>query len=426
MKARILTSLLLALVFGSFQTQSAQADDRSLEISITYESGHHGGYYETEYVLEEYYFHVDADIRTNQYRYDLGECLDVDVRVDEDAYVYLFLEDPYGGLTQLFPNFHDNDNYLRRNRWYSFPGRGYSYIADGYTGEHKVFVMASTVKIPSLESRFAVSCAKDPFPVCGLTLHDVKYEILGYYEHLAHEHFRNSLPYDSYSNDCIRISKNYLPGFGKDWARVKFEKPYRSNYYSTYHYSKPEVIIRDRVTYYPHRSHYRSSHKPSHYSSGSHYSFTYNYSSSNNHYSHGNYHNNHNNHNEHNDTNNHSYTNRSGNSDSGYRSFSGGTTGKESSSGYSSFGGTTTGRSSSSSGSSDNSFSSRSSRSTGSSFSASSNSRSNSGSSFSTSSGSSRSNNSRSSSSSTRNSSSNSSRSNNSGYSSFSGGTTRN
>lgn len=421
MKAKIFTSLLMALAVGTFQTPSAQADDRSLEISITYESGYQSGYYETEYVLEEYYYHVDADIRTNQYRYDLGECLDVDVRVDEDAYVYLFLEDPYGGLTQLFPNFHDNDNFLHRNRWYSFPGHGYSYIADGYTGEHKVYVMASSVKIPSLESRFATSCITDPFPVCGLTLHDVKYEILGYYEHLAHEHFRNNRPYDSYYNDCIRISKKYLPGFGKDWARVKFEKPYRSNYYSTYNYSKPDIIIRDRVTYYSDRSHYRSSHKPSHYSSGHHYSFSYNYNSSSHNNNHGNHHNNRS---EHNDTNNHSYTNRSGNSDSGYRSFSGGTTGKQNSSGYSSFSGSSTGRSSSASGSTaSNSFSSRSS---GSSFSSRSSSppRSSSGSSFSTSSGSSKSNNSSSNSSRPNNTRSNNSRSSGGGYSSFSGGTT--
>ena len=87
---------------------------------------------------------VDKDGEVPTYR--VGEEIQVGVRVDRDAFVYLFSLQPDGSVTQILPNRFSDDNYLRAGETRTFPpsGAGYVFNTEPPTGLSKVVAVAST------------------------------------------------------------------------------------------------------------------------------------------------------------------------------------------------------------------------------------------------------------------------------------------
>ncbi len=60
--------------------------------------------------------------------YQVGEEIQISVRVQESSYVYLFDVRPNGEITQIFPNGYDSNNYLRSGETRTFPPSGARYV----------------------------------------------------------------------------------------------------------------------------------------------------------------------------------------------------------------------------------------------------------------------------------------------------------
>ncbi|WP_102127323.1 DUF4384 domain-containing protein [Deinococcus planocerae] len=77
--------------------------------------------------------------------YRIGDSIRVSVRVNEDAYVYLFSVDPSGSVDQVLPNRLGGGNYVRAGEIRSFPqaGDSFTYSVGGTPGLNKVLVVAS-------------------------------------------------------------------------------------------------------------------------------------------------------------------------------------------------------------------------------------------------------------------------------------------
>ena len=79
--------------------------------------------------------------------YRIGEKLEIGVRTNEDAYVYLFNLHTDGTIRKIFPNRYDNHNYLRANQTKYLPKGRYSFYVDGPTGHDKVIAVASKKRL---------------------------------------------------------------------------------------------------------------------------------------------------------------------------------------------------------------------------------------------------------------------------------------
>ena len=81
--------------------------------------------------------------------YYIGERLEVGVRTNEDAYVYLFNLHTDGTVTRIFPNRFDSHNYLYANHTKYLPSYNsrYSFYVDGPTGYDKVIAVASKERL---------------------------------------------------------------------------------------------------------------------------------------------------------------------------------------------------------------------------------------------------------------------------------------
>ncbi len=81
--------------------------------------------------------------------YRIGEKLEIGVRTNKDAYVYLFNLHTDGTITRIFPNRFDNHNYLRANHTKYLPGHNsrYRFYVDGPTGYDKVIAVASKERL---------------------------------------------------------------------------------------------------------------------------------------------------------------------------------------------------------------------------------------------------------------------------------------
>lgn len=77
--------------------------------------------------------------------YRIGDPIRVSVRVNEDAYVYLFSIDPSGSVDQVLPNRLGGGNYVRAGEIRSFPSANdnFTYSVGGIPGVNKVLVVAS-------------------------------------------------------------------------------------------------------------------------------------------------------------------------------------------------------------------------------------------------------------------------------------------
>lgn len=85
--------------------------------------------------------------------YRVGEEIRIGVRVDRDAYVYLFSLQPDDSVTQILPNRFSEDNYLRAGETRTYPpsGAGYVFNVDPPTGLSKVVAVASTRELDTRE-----------------------------------------------------------------------------------------------------------------------------------------------------------------------------------------------------------------------------------------------------------------------------------
>jgi hypothetical protein len=85
--------------------------------------------------------------------YRVGEEIRVSVRVDRDAYVYLYSLEPDGTVTQILPNRFTSDNRLRAGQTRTFPpsGAGYVFNVDPPMGLSKVVAVASTRQLDTEE-----------------------------------------------------------------------------------------------------------------------------------------------------------------------------------------------------------------------------------------------------------------------------------
>ena len=81
--------------------------------------------------------------------YQVGEPIQIEVRVSEDAYVYLFSIGETGQITQLLPNRFEPDNFLSANQRWVFPGPGarYGFTVSPPEGLEKVLAVASKTPV---------------------------------------------------------------------------------------------------------------------------------------------------------------------------------------------------------------------------------------------------------------------------------------
>lgn len=94
---------------------------------------------------------VDKEGEVPTYR--VGEEIRIGVRVDRDAFVYLFSIQPDGSVTQILPNRFSDDNYLRAGETRTYPPQdaGYVFNTEPPTGLSKVVAVASTRELDTRE-----------------------------------------------------------------------------------------------------------------------------------------------------------------------------------------------------------------------------------------------------------------------------------
>ncbi len=105
----------------------------------------------------------NVDVYTDRKSYNIGETVRIHLRSNRDAYVYVFSTDTRGRTSQLFPNYWDQDNYIRAGSSRSIPRGNYDFIAEPPTGRETISVVAvsSRTGIPSRHRTFSRS---NPFP----------------------------------------------------------------------------------------------------------------------------------------------------------------------------------------------------------------------------------------------------------------------
>ncbi len=79
---------------------------------------------------------------TDRTEYRDGESVRIYFRVTRDAYVYLFDRDTRGTSRQIFPNYYDQENYLRAGVTYSIPDNHYSLVVEGPPGREELDAVA--------------------------------------------------------------------------------------------------------------------------------------------------------------------------------------------------------------------------------------------------------------------------------------------
>jgi hypothetical protein len=79
---------------------------------------------------------------TNRKEYRDGEPVRIYFRVTRDAYVYLFDCDTSGVSRQIFPNYYDQENYLKAGVTYSIPTDDYSLVVEGPPGREELDAVA--------------------------------------------------------------------------------------------------------------------------------------------------------------------------------------------------------------------------------------------------------------------------------------------
>ena len=121
---------------------------------------------------------INVSLWTDRSFYDVGDELRLNVRVNQDAYVYIFNTDSCGVTRRIFPNPWDNDNYLQRGRTYRFPDRSrYAFLVEGPGGREELTVVAVSDHGGWIEQEYCRLDPRDPFPVVhGVEQFRVRFE----------------------------------------------------------------------------------------------------------------------------------------------------------------------------------------------------------------------------------------------------------
>ena len=95
------------------------------------------------------FLNKDGEVPT----YRIGEEIRISVRVDRQAFVYLFSIQPDGSVTQILPNRFSDDNRLEAGETRTYPPQnaGYVYNVEPPTGLSKVVAVASTRELDTRE-----------------------------------------------------------------------------------------------------------------------------------------------------------------------------------------------------------------------------------------------------------------------------------
>jgi len=81
------------------------------------------------------------DIWTNRSWYYAGDDIRIYFHAARDCYVYIFDIDPNGTTRQIFPNYFDQDNFIRGGNTYSIPDYGYHLEVTGPQGTEYLRIM---------------------------------------------------------------------------------------------------------------------------------------------------------------------------------------------------------------------------------------------------------------------------------------------
>ncbi|MFH0794996.1 MAG: DUF4384 domain-containing protein [bacterium] len=103
-------------------------------------------------------------IWTDRSAYYEGDYIRVNFRTDRDSFIYIFDTDTEGITRQLFPNYYDQDNFVRGGRTYSIPDNNYSLRVSGPSGQEYLRAVAVPRRYDCLDpyTRFEPGT---PFPL---------------------------------------------------------------------------------------------------------------------------------------------------------------------------------------------------------------------------------------------------------------------
>lgn len=85
---------------------------------------------------------LNVQVWTDQSTYTVGDDVSVHFKVDKDARVYIFDTDASGRTTQLFPNGHDQNNFVQGGVEYAIPDSTYRLVATGPVGWESLHIVA--------------------------------------------------------------------------------------------------------------------------------------------------------------------------------------------------------------------------------------------------------------------------------------------
>jgi len=94
--------------------------------------------------------------KVSEGRYTIGDKITLFFRSERDCYLHLFNLGTSGKITVLFPNLLFQDNFIKANRVYSIPGKGYpfEYELRGPKGIERIRGIATTEKVDLMDLDF--------------------------------------------------------------------------------------------------------------------------------------------------------------------------------------------------------------------------------------------------------------------------------
>lgn len=106
---------------------------------------------------------LQVRVRTDRARYHVGDKLNVTFGVNRDAYVFIFDTDSHGITHQIFPNYYDEQNFLRAGKTYFIPDRTYDLEVAPPSGNDTLTIVAVQNDYPFMDEWRTFS-RHDPYP----------------------------------------------------------------------------------------------------------------------------------------------------------------------------------------------------------------------------------------------------------------------
>ena len=107
---------------------------------------------------------LQVKLESNRSRYNPGGEVNLELKLNKKAYVYLYNIDTEGKVNLLFPNKYDKKNYVGPGE-VSLPRKGYSFLAGNREGAEYLQVIASTQPLELFTSIGAEEFKNNPFPL---------------------------------------------------------------------------------------------------------------------------------------------------------------------------------------------------------------------------------------------------------------------